>query len=210
MVLGEGDWIVIHKNAVDVIQREFGNNDGFFWEPIIVQGSPHATRHYLNGVVLVKIEEDGSIQGKNFNFIWNAEELTAEEHNIVFVGGKEKKEKKKTKEKDQSQEESNRAEDEYVQIDSSLSSPGGSPAGLPPYSLRGLGRESQSPAPGSPGGGPEHSPTHSASGHSESNDGAGRNKMPSSGQDFESEPLYPLSFDNENDAGENRDGMIYM
>ncbi|KIJ23777.1 hypothetical protein M422DRAFT_275583 [Sphaerobolus stellatus SS14] len=146
-------------------------------------------------MVLDKGEEDGSIQDilepVSDNIEGNAEELTVEEHNTVFVGGKEKKEKKNTKEKDQSQEESNRAEDEFVQIDSSLSSPGGSPA-----------------APGSPGGGPEHSPTHSASGHSGSNDGAGRNKVPSSGQDFESEPLDPLSFDNENDAGENRDGMI--
>ncbi|KIJ46812.1 hypothetical protein M422DRAFT_249552 [Sphaerobolus stellatus SS14] len=191
-VLDEGDWNVIHKNAVDVIQTEFGNNDRLFWEPIIVRGSPHATRHYLNGVVLIKIEEDGSIQGKNFNFIRNAEKLTAEEHNIVFVRGKEKKKsKKKTKEKDQSQEESNRAEDESVQIDSSLSSPGSSPA-----------------APGSPGGGPEHSPTHSASENLGSNDGAGRNEVHSSGQDFESEPLDPLPFDNENDAGENRDDMF--
>ncbi|KIJ29383.1 hypothetical protein M422DRAFT_269220 [Sphaerobolus stellatus SS14] len=117
--LNENDWVTIHKNAVHVIQNEFGNNDGFFWEPIIMQTSPHTTMHYVHGVELVKIEEDGNIPEPDSEWIeGDREELTEEEHNIVLVGAlEEKKKKKTTKEKDLAQQELARGVHHHLQLE---------------------------------------------------------------------------------------------
>ncbi|KIJ34751.1 hypothetical protein M422DRAFT_263107 [Sphaerobolus stellatus SS14] len=186
--LDEGDWITIHKNAVYVIQEEFGNNDGFFWEPIIL-GGPHSTMHYLHGVELIKrinlvtdIPEPDTecIEGDTM-------ELTTEEYNIVFVGGlekKKKKKKKKTKEKDLSQQELNRGGEGSVRLTSPLSSA--------PPSVRGsAGGGGGSGSGARSGGDPGDSPRSSQQGQgSPGGDlGGGRGEL-----------------DDEN-AGDNRDDM---
>ncbi|KIJ33771.1 hypothetical protein M422DRAFT_783086 [Sphaerobolus stellatus SS14] len=51
------DWNVIHINALDVIETEFGNNDGFFWEPLVVHKPPHYLRDFLRGAQVTDPED---------------------------------------------------------------------------------------------------------------------------------------------------------
>ncbi|KIJ26703.1 hypothetical protein M422DRAFT_272212 [Sphaerobolus stellatus SS14] len=136
--LKENDWVTIHKNAVHTL--------------------PHTTMHYVHGVELIKIEEDGNILEPDVKWIeGDREKLTEEETMIVFVGAlekkkkekkkKEKKEKEKetTKEKGLPQQELPMGDEGSVQVTSPLSSTtsplvrGSDSAGGGEGSARGLG-----------------------------------------------------------------------
>ncbi|KIJ31059.1 hypothetical protein M422DRAFT_267380 [Sphaerobolus stellatus SS14] len=84
------DWNVIHINALDVIETEFGNNDGFFWEPLVVHKPPHYLRDFLHGAQVTDPEGDGSIQyipePDPQNIEGNAEEPMKKDYNLVFHG----------------------------------------------------------------------------------------------------------------------------